>query len=132
MFEKNRTVGGIETATAQTPLIAAICPASAADIDPDSNPVVACDNIRTPTVIAILLIGPPKSKQIIAPIKAAATNSKFHLIKTPMNRFNPTDIAYSGMYPMNAMKNHGTNVNRIGIINNGTIAWNGADSTLSV
>ncbi len=45
---------------------------------------------------------------------------------------SPIDIAYRGMYPTNAINNHGTTVNRIGIINRGTIAWNGADSTLSV
>ncbi len=46
--------------------------------------------------------------------------------------FNPIDIAYRGIYPTNAINNHGTTVNKIGIINRGTIAWNGADSTLSV
>lgn len=46
--------------------------------------------------------------------------------------FNPSDNPYRGMYPTNAINNHGTTVNRIGIINSGTIAWNGAEFTLSV
>ncbi len=36
------------------------------------------------------------------------------------------------MYPTNAMNNHGNNVNIIGSISNGTIAWNAMLSTLSV
>ncbi len=46
--------------------------------------------------------------------------------------FNPSEIAYSGIYPTNAMNRNGTTVNTIGIINSGTSAWNAECSTLSV
>lgn len=125
--EKNNTAGGNETATAQTPLITAISP-----VPPAAISAAPCDNINEPITMAILLTGPPKSKQIIAPINPPASHSMLISINPVTAAFNPNDIAYRGIYPTNAIKKNGITVHTIGIINSGTSAWNGAHSTLSV
>jgi hypothetical protein len=107
------TIGGIETAVAAIPFSAGKYP-----------DVPGVPRNATAIIIAILLTGPPRSKQIIVPINIPARNNKWLSTNIWIKSLSPNPIPYNGKYPTNAKNTQGKIVNVNGMISNGSIVWN--------